>query len=461
MGNGGIMAKTKTRYVCNSCGSAYPKWAGKCEGCQEWNSLEEKTDSSVPLNAKGAKRSRGKIIEFAGLEGVAENAPRITSSIKEFDRACGGGLVEGMVALIGGDPGIGKSTLLLQVASSISKNYPTAYISGEESLDQVRLRATRLRVEKTNVLLASSTNMSDILATMEGPNRPKVIIVDSIQTMYLDTIESSPGTVSQVRACAGELVRCAKVNNVCVLIVGHVTKDGAIAGPRVLEHMVDTVLYFEGERTHHYRILRSVKNRFGATDEIGVFDMTYSGLQEVADPSAMFLSEHTDGVAGSSVFAGVEGTRPMLVEIQALISPTAYSTPKRSVVGWDANRLSMLLAVLESRAGLSLLGNDVYLNVAGGLKISEPAADLAVASALISAILDKPLPKGSIFFGEIGLNGELRPSSQTETRLKESSKLGFNNAYIPKQGKELSSKPKVKLYQIKDVSALTEIFKDL
>ncbi len=455
------MAKSKIKFVCNSCGSVYPKWAGKCNGCNEWNTLEEKNDTAVPLNSSGAKRSRGKILDFCTLDGVSEHAPRITTGINEFDRVCGGGLVEGMVALIGPDPGIGEYTLLLQVASAVSKLHYTAYVSGEESLDQVRLRATRLSVEKSAVQLASSTNMSDILATMESPNKPKVLIVDSIQTMFLDTIESAPGTVAQVRACAGELVRCAKANGVSVLIVGHVTKDGAIAGPRVLEHMVDTVLYFEGERTHHYRILRSVKNRFGATDEIGVFDMTHQGLQEVADPSAMFLSEHNEGAIGSSVFAGVEGTRPVLVEIQALISPTAYSTPKRSVVGWDTNRLSMLLAVLESRADLGIMTNDVYLNVAGGLKISEPAADVAVAAALISSLMNKPLPKGAIFFGEIGLNGEIRPASQTEARLKESSKLGFENSYIPPQSTKIKLKSASNIIEIRDVNDLVNIFRNL
>jgi len=447
------MVKNQNKYICNACGAITPRWAGKCDSCNEWNSIEEKVDTTVALNSSGARRRKGKTINFQSLKGTQEKPTRIKSNINEFDRVCGGGLVKGMVSLIGGDPGIGKSTLLLQVASSIAKTNETAYISGEESIEQIRLRAMRLGVQESPVQLASSTNMNNILATMEGNNPPKVIVVDSIQTMFLDSIESAPGTVSQVRACAGELVRVAKATGVSVFIVGHVTKDGAIAGPRVLEHMVDTVLYFEGERTHPYRILRSVKNRFGATDEIGVFDMTASGLQEVADPSSIFLSNTKKDTPGTAVFAGIEGSRPVLVEIQSLVSQTTYPSPKRSTVGWDNNRLSMILAVLESRGGLNMAGNDVYLNVAGGLKITEPACDLACAAAITSALINKSLPIQSVFFGEIGLSGDIRQSSQIETRLKEAIKLGFTKAIMPKLHKKINFKG-IDILTINDVSEL-------
>ena len=453
------MAKSKTQYICNACGAITPRWAGKCDSCNEWNCIEEKRDNAVALNSSGAKRGKGKSIEFEGLVGSTESQPRIKSNISEFDRVCGGGLVSGMVSLIGGDPGIGKSTLLLQVASNLSKSVKTAYISGEESMEQIRLRAKRLGVEKSPVELASTININDVIATMESGDAPKVMIVDSIQTMFIDAIESAPGTVTQVRACAGELVRVAKKTGIAVFIVGHVTKDGAIAGPRVLEHMVDTVLYFEGERTHPYRILRSVKNRFGATDEIGVFDMTNAGLQEIIDPSAIFLSNSDKDISGTSVFAGVEGSRPVLVEIQALLNQTMYPSPKRSAVGWDTNRLSMILAVLESRGGLNLVGNDVYLNVAGGLKISEPACDVAVASAIISALLNKPLPKQSIFFGEIGLSGEIRSANHIEARLKEAVKLGYKTAFVPKLHKKIDLSG-INIVNITDVSELYRTIKE-
>lgn len=452
------MAKPKKHFVCNACGAISYRWAGKCESCNAWNTIEEHKNTAVSLNSSGAKRKGGTPLDFKSLASTETQHPRFFSHINEFDRVCGGGLVHGMVALIGGDPGIGKSTLLLQVAGALSKTVPTAYVSGEESLNQIRLRANRLGVENTPVHMATSTNMNDILSTMESPNAPKVIIVDSIQTMYLDAIESAPGTVSQVRACAGELVRVAKSKGICVFIVGHVTKDGAIAGPRVLEHMVDTVLYFEGERTHQYRILRSVKNRFGATDEIGVFDMTASGLMEVADPSAIFLSNMNDTVSGSAVFAGVEGTRPMLVEIQALVSPTAYATPKRSVVGWDSNRLAMILAVLDTCAGMTLSGYDVYLNVAGGLKISEPACDMACAAAVISALAQKPLPTGSVFFGEIGLTGDIRSVNQTDTRIKEAEKLGFQSCTCPKNH---TKKPHKASIAINTIDTIANLYKTI
>ena len=443
------MAKPKTTYECSSCGSVHPRWAGQCDGCMEWNTISEKVSESVaPLGTK-IRRNTGKSIAFVPLHGVSEKSPRTTTGIGEFDRVTGGGLVKGSVILIGGDPGIGKSTLLLQVTAHLAHKVKVAYVSGEEAVDQVRMRASRLGIEDSPVDLASATSVNDILATMDGDNAPEVIVVDSIQTMYVDAVESAPGTVSQVRASAQELIRMAKKNNICVLIVGHVTKEGNIAGPRILEHMVDTVLYFEGERGHQFRILRGVKNRFGATDEIGVFDMTEQGLQEVPNPSAMLLENRSNDVSGTVVFAGIEGTRPLLVEIQALVSPSTLGTPRRAVVGWDINRMHMILAVLETRAGVSLTGHDIYLNVAGGVRIHEPAADLAVALALISSATDTPVDGKTICFGEMGLTGEIRSVSQTENRLKESEKLGFTTAICPinkgKNTPKLSHKPMKKI----------------
>ncbi len=420
------MVKSATHYVCQACGSCFPKWAGKCEGCQSWNSLVEETtvDSFQKKTTLKAQK-----LEFFSLEGATPPLPRLLTGIEEFDRVCGGGLVRGSVLLVGGDPGIGKSTLLLQVAGLVSKHAPCAYISGEEAADQVRLRAKRLHVSSFPVQLATTTHIGEILKSLH--QGPQVAIIDSIQTMYVESLEAAPGSVSQVRASAHELIRFAKKYGVTIIIVGHVTKEGVIAGPRVLEHMVDTVLYFEGERGHHFRILRSVKNRFGPTDEIGVFEMTDGGLQEVSNPSLLFLPHRTEQVTGSCVFAGIEGTRPLLVEIQSLIAPSSLATPRRAVVGWDSSRLSMILAVLEARCGFVCGNRDVFLNVAGGLRISEPAADLAVAASLLSSLANSPLSKEAVFFGEIGLSGEIRPISQQETRLKEAFKLGFKTAFIP------------------------------
>ncbi len=364
--------------------------------------------------------------------------------------------------MVGGDPGIGKSTLLLQVIAALSEGSKCAYISGEESIDQLRLRASRLGLDKAPARLAVATSVRDIVATLDDPDGAKVVVIDSIQTMYMDSMESAPGTVSQVRTSAQELIRLAKRRGFCLLLVGHVTKDGQIAGPRILEHMVDTVLYFEGERGHQFRILRSVKNRFGPTDEIGVFEMTDSGLHEVSNPSAVFLGDNDGDISGSSVFAGVEGTRPLLVEIQALVSATAYSTPRRAVVGWDTARLAMVLAVLETRAGLALGGSDIYLNVAGGLKIGEPAADLAVAAALVSAAKGVPVPSDTIFFGEIGLSGEIRAVTHADARIKEAEKLGFTGAVIPSNRKGLGANrcrgAKNGKMDIQEISHVSDIF---
>ena len=427
------MAKKGTiEFVCQTCGAAYPKWQGKCDSCGEWNTIVEEKSSSDGFS-NFAPKSKGRILDFVPLSGALEKVARLETGIKELDRVSGGGLVPGSVILVGGDPGIGKSTLLLQTCAKIanmSEQYECYYISGEEAIDQVRIRAKRLELDKSPVKLTSATGVKDIIATLEKSNAA-VVIIDSIQTMYLEEVESTPGSVTQVRACAYELIKLAKKKGFVLFLVGHVTKQGSIAGPRVLEHMVDTVLYFEGERGHHFRILRAVKNRYGATDEIGVFEMQDKGLVEVENPSALFLAERQGNVSGSCVFAGIEGSRPVLVEIQALVSPTGYASPKRAVVGWDSNRLAMVLAVLEARCGMNLSSQDVYLNIAGGLKISEPAADLAVAMAVISSLTNKPLPADAVIFGEIGLSGEIRSVGQPNSRLKEAHKLGFNNAITP------------------------------
>jgi len=347
--------------------------------------------------------------------------------------------VPGSCLLVGGDPGIGKSTLLLQAVGALAqRGLRCIYVSGEEAVDQVRMRAVRLGLAAAPVALAAATDVRDIVTTLEAGDAADVVVIDSIQTMYVDTLDSAPGTVAQVRASAQELIRVAKRRGTVLLLVGHVTKEGTIAGPRVLEHMVDAVLYFEGERGHQFRILRAVKNRFGPTDEIGVFEMTDAGLGEVPNPSALFLAERAEqnepAISGAAVFAGIEGTRPVLVEVQALVGPSSYGTPRRAVVGWDAARLAMVLAVLEARCGLELGMRDVYLNVAGGLRVTEPAADLAVAAALVSSLLDRPVPDACAFFGEIGLSGEVRPVAQAEARLKEAAKLGFARAVVPRQG---------------------------
>lgn len=426
-------------------------------GCNAWNTLLEEKKESVP---KGMSLGKGKTIDFVGLEGQANNVARHESGMGELDRVLGGGLVPGSAILVGGDPGIGKSTLLLQIAAALSqRSLKCAYISGEEAIDQVRLRAQRLQVEKSPVMLASATNVRDILSSVEGANKPDVLIIDSIQTMYVDSLDSAPGTVSQVRASALELIRVAKKTGITVFLVGHVTKEGMIAGPRVLEHMVDTVLYFEGDRGHQFRILRSVKNRFGATDEIGVFEMTQLGLAEVSNPSALFLADRSGDVSGSAVFAGIEGTRPVLVEIQALVAPSPLGTPRRAVVGWDQARLSMVLAVLEARCGVTFAGRDIYLNIAGGLRVNEPAADLAVAAAILSAITSIPVPKDAVVFGEIGLAGEVRAVGQTDVRLKEASKLGFERAIIPKKRKnDYRSEHGIILSEIHYLSDLVALF---
>ena len=458
------MAKAAPRFVCQSCGTAHVRWSGRCEGCGEWNSIVEETGrDSAPGGLGRGQRKAGRPIELVGLAGSEAPLPRRCSGVLEFDRVCGGGLVPGSAILVGGDPGIGKSTLLLQVAAALTgggsgreAGLDCAYFSGEEAVDQIRLRAERLALSGSRVRLAAATSVRDILATLDNARAPQVVIIDSIQTMYADSLDSAPGTVSQVRASAQELIRLAKQRGFALLLVGHVTKDGVIAGPKVLEHMVDAVLTFEGERSHQFRLLRATKNRFGPTDEIGVFEMTDRGLQEVANPSALFLAERNANISGAAVFAGLEGTRPVLVEIEALVSPSPLATPRRAVVGWDGGRLSMVLAVLEARCGLTLAGKDVYLNVAGGLRITEPAADLAVAAALVSSARDRALPEGCVVFGEIGLSGEVRAVSQAEARLKEASKLGFTTALRPARRRK--DKPEGSGMSLREVRHLLDLF---
>lgn len=456
------MVKKSSIFVCQNCGATYPKWQGKCDTCNEWNTIVEELSHSDGFSKLNSKKE-GHIIDFVPLKGTAQTYSRLQTGIKEIDRVTGGGLVPGSVILVGGDPGIGKSTLLLQVCAGLAaKDDACYYISGEEAIDQVRIRANRLGLADSPVNLASATDIRNIITTLDK-TEAKVVIIDSIQTMYLDEVEATPGSVGQVRACAYELIKLAKKKGFVLFLVGHVTKQGEIAGPRVLEHMVDTVLYFEGERGHHFRILRAVKNRYGATDEIGVFEMQDKGLVEVENPSALFLAERQGNISGSCVFAGIEGSRPLLVEIQALVSPSGYSTPKRAAVGWDSNRLSMVLAVLEARCSMNFSAHDVYLNIAGGLKISEPAADLAVAMAVISSLTKKPLPADMVAFGEIGLSGEIRAVAQTNLRLKEAQKLGFAGAIIPpvfgKDKKEKSIKNyDLSCYEIGHVQRLINWF---
>ncbi len=434
------MAKDRTRYVCQSCGATHPKWQGRCDGCGEWNTLVEEAVRTGPGPA--AKAPPGKGITIVGLQGENAPPPRHLTGIAELDRVLGGGFVPASAVLVGGDPGIGKSTILLQAAARMAAmGRRVLYISGEEAVAQVRLRAARLALTDSPMGLASASALRDITATLEVERDAALVVIDSIQTVWLDTLDSAPGTVAQVRACATELIRMAKARGFALVLVGHVTKEGTLAGPRVLEHMVDATLYFEGDRGHQFRILRAVKNRFGATDEIGVFEMTEAGLVEVPNPSALFLAERRGNISGSAVFAGLEGTRPVLVEVQALLAPSSGGSPRRQVVGWDGGRLNMLLAVLEARCNLTFAQADVYLNIAGGLRINEPAADLAVAAALVSAMTDRPTEADAVYFGEVGLSGEVRQVAHAEQRLREAQKMGFGQAVLPRRVARGSKQP--------------------
>ncbi|MGO4740067.1 DNA repair protein RadA [Bosea sp. 2KB_26] len=431
------MAKRGPTYTCQACGAVYHRWQGKCDACGTWSSLSEEAQAApVPGGRVSSNsRARGRVFALETLRGETQDAPRIVAGIGELDRVTGGGFVPGSVLLIGGDPGIGKSTLLMQACAALANGgHRVVYVSGEESTGQVRLRAERMGLADAPVDLAAETNVEDIVATLNQGQRPALVVIDSIQTMWSGEVESAPGTVTQVRGSAQALIRYAKTSGACLILVGHVTKDGQIAGPRVVEHMVDAVLSFEGEGAHAFRVLRGQKNRFGATDEIGVFEMTGKGLSEVTNPSALFLAGRDQAAPGAAVFAGVEGTRPVLVEIQALVSPTSLGTPRRAVVGWENSRLAMVLAVLETHGGLRLGQHDVYLNVAGGLRVNEPAADLAVAASLISSLTGAILPAEGVYFGEIALSGAIRPVSVTAARLREAAKLGFEAALLPAGG---------------------------
>jgi DNA repair protein RadA/Sms len=427
------MAKLKTRYVCQNCGSVSMRWQGQCPDCGEWNTLVQEAAVESIFAARHDLSGGGQSIALVGLDAEVQLPQRLATGIAEFDRAIGGGIVPGSAMLVGGDPGIGKSTLLLQVAARLAgEGRRVVYVSGEEAANQVRLRALRLGLGRAPVELAAATSVRDILTTLGDGEPPHLLIIDSIQTMHSDLIEGAPGTVSQVRASAQELVRFAKQRNTALVLVGHVTKDGTIAGPRVLEHMVDTVLSFEGERSHQYRILRAMKNRFGGTDEIGVFAMEGGGLAEVANPSSLFLTRRDAPVSGTAIFPALEGTRPVLVEIQALtVRLASGATPRRAAVGWDGGRLAMILAVLEARCGVSFASVEVYLNVAGGYRLTDPAADLAVAAALVSALAERPVPSEAVVLGEIALSGEVRPVAHAALRLKEATKLGFEAAWLP------------------------------
>ncbi len=454
-----LLAKTpRSGFTCQNCGGVTPRWVGKCPTCGEWNTLVEEADAGPAPGSGISRQTRGRAVALETLAVRGEAPPRMPTFMPELDRVTGGGIVPGSALLIGGEPGIGKSTLLLQVSAAFANaGRRTLYFSGEEATAQVRLRAERLGLAAAPVALASETNLGNILATLAEGRRPDLIVIDSIQTLWADALDAAPGTVSQVRAATQSLIRFAKQSGSALLLVGHVTKDGQIAGPKVIEHMVDTVLYFEGDRGHPFRILRAVKNRFGATDEIGVFEMVSSGLREVQNPSELFLGDRDAKAPGAAVFAGVEGTRPLLVEIQALVAPSTLGTPRRAVVGWDSNRLSMLLAVLEARCGLSLSQHDVYLNIAGGLKITEPAADLAAAAALLSSLSGVALPVDHVFFGEISLSGAVRAASHMATRLKEAQKLGFARAFVPAAGELEPLRLKLDVSRLAHLKELAEM----
>jgi len=453
------MAKISKAYVCQACGAVTARWSGKCASCGEWNSIiEEQTPSGSPalIAIKGGK---GRLATFETLAAATIDSPRLPTGMAELDRVLGGGLVAGSAVLVGGDPGIGKSTLLLQAAAKLAETGArVVYLSGEEAPAQVRMRAMRLGLAHAPVALGTETNLANIVATLGSTVPPVLVIIDSVQTLWSESVEAAPGTITQLRGCASALISHAKGSGSTVVLVGHVTKDGQIAGPKVIEHMVDTVLYFEGLSGHQFRVLRAVKNRFGPTDEIGVFEMRHDGLREVDNPSALFLSDRDRGAPGTAVFAGMEGTRPILVEIQALVAPSLLGTPRRAVVGWDPNRLAMLLAVLEARCGVRLGSHDVYLNVAGGLRLQEPAADLAAAAALISSLTGKPSPEDTVYFGEVSLTGAVRAVGHRDQRLKEAAKLGFARAVVPAAAAEGNRNTKdlelLPLTQLDDLVAL-------
>ncbi len=448
------MAKPSSKFVCQECGAVSPKWMGQCDVCKSWNCLVEELVEKAPKDSS-AQVPDDFFINITERADITVPTSRYMTSLQELNRVLGGGFVSGSVVLLGGNPGIGKSTLLLQILAEISGIDNYIYISAEESTKQVMLRANRLSITNPKLMIASASSIHQILSALNEIKHNSIVVIDSIQTISSDLIQSPPGSISQVRFCTQELVNFAKTNDVVVVIVGHVTKDGAIAGPKTLEHMVDCVLYFEGDKAYDYRILRCEKNRYGSTDEIGVFSMTTEGLREVANPSSAFLSEYDDNVSGVAVFSGIEGTRPILSEIQALVSNTSIPAPRRSAIGFDPYRLSMLVAVLSNRCKLNFSNKDVYLNVAGGLKITEPAIDLAVVSAIVSSAFHKPLPKGTVFFGEVSLSGEIRQSTLSYSRIKEAQKLGFTQAICSYKTENFDEK--IKIHKIKSVREILGI----
>jgi DNA repair protein RadA/Sms len=444
------LAKAKTIYVCNACGGSTPRWQGQCPACQAWNTLEESLSESSSTNARF--QGLAQAVPRQKLSAIkAEDMPRLPTGVDEFDRVLGGGLVPGGVVLIGGDPGIGKSTLLLQALAEMSAaGISVLYSSGEESAAQIALRAKRIALAAPQLEVLAEIQLEKLLTTIDAA-RPQVVVVDSIQTVYSDALTSAPGSVAQVRECAAQLTRYAKSTGICMLMVGHVTKDGHLAGPRVLEHIVDTVLYFEGDTHSSFRLVRSIKNRFGAVNELGVFAMTEKGLKGVSNPSAIFLSQHAEMVPGACVLVTQEGSRPLLVEIQALVDTAHIPNPRRLAVGLEQHRLAMLLAVLHRHAGIACFDQDVFLNAVGGVKISEPAADLAVLLAIQSSIRNRALPKELIVFGEVGLAGEIRPCPRGQERLKEAAKLGFTIAIIPKANLPKSKIPGLRVIPVERI----------
>ena len=444
------MAKNERVFYCNECGAKYPKWLGRCEDCGQWNTIIEDVPTEHSMSHGKSK------IEFTNLAVSGEKVDRKLTDIVEFDRVLGGGTVDGSVILIGGDPGIGKSTLLLQVLASLSQDYNCVYISGEESAEQICMRAARIGADNSGIKLACETSVDAILKSLGCD--VDFLVIDSIQTLQSSAATSIPGSIAQVRACAYELINYAKTTNTTVFLVGHVTKDGAIAGPKVLEHMVDTVLYFEGERGNSYRILRTVKNRYGSCDELGIFEMQSHGLVSVTNPSAIFMTQRDEDIPGTTVFPGIEGTRPILVEVQALASKSYFAAPRRTVVGWDINKLFSILAVIESKCRILFADRDVYLNVAGGLKISEPAGDLPIAVSLLSAKSGCLISSRTCVFGEIGLTGEIRSVARCSERIKEAEKLGFEHIIMPAANKiSLDSSSKIKITQVKTLMDIVEI----
>lgn len=455
------MAKAKTRYICQACGVSTPRWSGKCDSCGEWNSLTEELIAMEP-KGRGARSAQPVSIAVPITKIETDHDVRLGSGFKELDRVLGGGIVQGSMVLLGGDPGIGKSTLMMQLCSNLSlkKEFESIilYVSGEESLRQIKLRAGRLRALSEKFYVLAETNLDAVLQAMEK-TQPALVIIDSIQTMYRPELESAPGSISQVRESAAMLLQHAKRSNIPMVLIGHVTKDGIIAGPRILEHMVDTVLQFEGDHHHAYRIVRAMKNRFGSTNEIGIFEMHEDGLRQVENPSEVFLSEQTRGISGSSVTASIEGSRSLLIEVQALVSPSNFGMPQRTVTGLDGKRISLLLAVLEKRYGLRTGQYDVFVNVAGGMRIDEPAVDLSVAAAIVSSVRDTAILQSTVVIGEVGLGGEVRSVGHLDKRISEAEKLGFESVIIPKDNLRDTARKKIKLIEVGSLSeAMSKLF---